>query len=303
MATRFPPEKNKGKGKGGTRNTRYPRIQGQGAEEDSPNPKGGVGKGKTRSEQPYRDFAEKGKCSWGDRCRFTHETPDSSSRSRTGRGDRVMMNKIASKLEARDKKLSSMGIASGNRKARANPRTNPDSEGHDNRVEHDEVRVMHTRVQPGWYKVMNVKTRSRVNRRVHVHRQTKDYKAKLVARAMETSTRTRQRQTHSAVGDVAAVAVTKMTKTKMTKKTNFDQWMAERQVRYDVAPKDRCGMPKMKRGPIVDTAAQISVVNKWDKKYLIKMRRLQQPAVIRAAVGTTSVAEAGTLQVGAIEIN
>ena len=61
-------------------------------------------------------------------------------------------------------------------------------------------------------------------------------------------------------------------------------------------------MNRMKRGPIVDTAAQVSVVNKWDKKYLITMRRLQQPAVIRAAVGTTTVAEAGTLQVGDIEI-
>ena len=58
---------------------------------------------------------------------------------------------------------------------------------------------------------MNVKTSSRVNRKVH--RQTKDYKAKLVARAIQTSTRTRQRQAHSAVDDVAAVEVTKMTKT------------------------------------------------------------------------------------------
>ena len=129
---------------------------------------------------------------------------------------------------------------------------------------------MHTRVTPGWYKVLNVHRRGRVNRRAH--RQTKDKKAELVVRALEANTRTRHRQPHSAVDDVATVEVKKMTKTKMTKKPSFDQWMAERQVRYDVAPTDRCGMNRMKRGPIVDTAAQIRVLNKWDKKQLIKMR-------------------------------
>ena len=65
LAARLPPATAKGTGKG--KEGRYPRIQqGKGTEEDSPNPKGGLGKGKTMSEYPCHDFAEKGKCSWGD---------------------------------------------------------------------------------------------------------------------------------------------------------------------------------------------------------------------------------------------
>ena len=131
------------------------------------------------------------------------------------------------------------------------------------------------------------------------YKQVKNRKADLVARTVEATERAKQAQPGGtdAAGDAPEVKK-KVTRSQMTRRPTFDEWMASRQVSYDVAPKDRMpmyGLTRMKKDPILDTGAQVSVVNKYDKKYLTKLRKLNRPAVIRAAVGTTTVNEAGSL--------
>ena len=61
----------------------------------------------------------------------------------------------------------------------------------------------------------------------------------------------------------------------------------------------------MKEGPVVDTAASISVVSARDKKYLQHVRPLRRQEAIKSAGGTVAVQpvqEARVLQVGAITI-
>ena len=59
---------------------------------------------------------------------------------------------------------------------------------------------------------------------------------------------------------------------------------------------------KLTKGPVVDTAASISVVNKRDSKHLKNKYKLHKPEEIKSATGTTTVTEAGELTVGAIDI-
>ena len=67
----------------------------------------------------------------------------------------------------------------------------------------------------------------------------------------------------------------------------------------------RQGQSRMKVGPVVDTAANVSVVTarvKRDKKYLQHVSPLKTQEVVKSAEGTTTIKEAGALQVGTITI-
>ena len=55
---------------------------------------------------------------------------------------------------------------------------------------------------------------------------------------------------------------------------------------------------KLTKGPVVDTAASISVVNKRDSKHLRNKYKLHKPEEIKSATGTTTVTKAGEMTVG-----
>ena len=55
-------------------------------------------------------------------------------------------------------------------------------------------------------------------------------------------------------------------------------------------------------GPVVDTAANLSIVTARDKKHLQSVRPLGRAEVVQSAGGTTPIKEAGVLQVGAITL-
>ena len=85
---------------------------------------------------------------------FSHDNhaTASSRKGKDGKGDRVMIAKIASKLEAMDKKLASMGLQDGKKghEITCNPNHEPVEE---ESVKGDTVtRVMYTRVKRHWYK-------------------------------------------------------------------------------------------------------------------------------------------------------
>ena len=93
-----------------------------------------------------------------------------------------------------------------------------------------------------------------------------------------------------------------MSKSQMTKVPSYDRHMAIRQRKAD-EPNDDNDVPKLKKGPIVDTAAMVSVVNKRDHTSLQRVVPMRVPMTIKAAVGTTTVTEQGALQVGTIQLN
>ena len=80
----------------------------------------------------------------------------------------------------------------------------------------------------------------------------------------------------------------------------YDEHMKKRQVKADIPL--RQGQVRMKEGPVVDTAASISVVTAKDKKYLRQVKPLRRPEVIQSAGGTVTVKDTGVLQVGDITI-
>ena len=87
---------------------------------------------------------------------------------------------------------------------------------------------------------------------------------------------------------------------KKWKTPTYDEHMRARQVKADTPL--RQGQSRMSVGPVVDTAANVSVVNKRDRKYLQHMKPLKTPEVVQSAGGTTTITEAGVLQVGKITI-
>ena len=90
-----------GKGKGANSRRRQ-----QGADQ-VPQGKGkAASTGKGRDEPGARDKSDnmcwvyaKGRCTWGDQCWFSHEATATSKKTKDSRGDKVMIAKIASKLE------------------------------------------------------------------------------------------------------------------------------------------------------------------------------------------------------------
>ena len=84
------------------------------------------------------------------------------------------------------------------------------------------------------------------------------------------------------------------------KAPTYDEHMRARQVRADMPL--RQGQSRMSVGPIVDTAANVSVVTKRDKKHLQHVRPLRTQEMVHTAGGMATVKEAGTLQVGTITL-
>ena len=91
-----------------------------------------------------------------------------------------------------------------------------------------------------------------------------------------------------------------VTKPKKWRTPTYDEHMKKRQVTADIPL--RKGQDRMKEGPVVDTAASISVVTAKDKKYLTQVKPLPRPEMIKSAGGTVAVQEAGALQVGAVTL-
>ena len=76
--------------------------------------------------------------------------------------------------------------------------------------------------------------------------------------------------------------------------------MAKRQEQAD---KPRVGdQDKLTKGPVVDIAASISVVNRKDSKHLRNKYKLHKPEEVKSATSTTTVTEAGEMTVDAVKI-
>ena len=78
-------------------------------------------------------------------------------------------------------------------------------------------------------------------------------------------------------------------------------WLLKRQALADVT--DDGKVSKMTKGPIVDTAANISIVTKKDSVHLKNKYTMLKPEEVRTATGKVAVTEAGQLKVGAITLD
>ena len=74
--------------------------------------------------------------------------------------------------------------------------------------------------------------------------------------------------------------------------------MAKRQALADVNNDGK--VSKMTKGPIVDTAANISIVTKQDSVYLENRYKMLKPEEVRTATGKVAVTEAGPSVTGIV---
>ena len=111
----------------------------------------------------------KGKCTRGDSCCWSHEAAATSWKAKEGKGDKVMIAKMASRLEEMDKRLASMGMQDGKKGNKRMNDPNHDPKEIERIQEEPVTKVMQTRVKRNWYKVMNARvvTRARMKRRTY----------------------------------------------------------------------------------------------------------------------------------------
>ena len=98
--------------------------------------------------------------------------------------------------------------------------------------------------------------------------------------------------------DGTAVKVLPTRKTRRLKAPSWQQHQHKRILKADT-PSDGA---RMSRGPAIDTAATMTVVNKQLAKYLKGVHTMAKPVLVKGATGDKLVTQCGSLKVGAITI-
>ena len=227
----------------------------------------------------------KGRCDWGDRCNFSHETGNSL----------VMM--VEQQVQAA---LAGMEVKQSQAAGREEGVNRLEGSMVDDTVcDHPCETLTHPRMPcqtlaHNTHIVMHARTRGQRS----LFRQQKP---KMLAQRVQRLVADAVSRAVSGKGALTGVDVPKVTKTQVTRAPTYDQHMAKRQALADVNNDGK--VSKMTKGPIVDTAANISIVTKQDSVYLKNRYKMLKPEEVRTATGKVAVTEAGQLRVGAITLD
>ena len=223
----------------------------------------------------------KGTCNWGDKCHFIHDKGDSLvmmvEQQVQAAMEGMQVQKPQGTGQGVDKGLSIDMTVSGH-DPESPCQTLNDPRMPCQTLSHNTHMVMHARArgQRSAFRQQKPKT---------VAQRVKQLVQEAVNRAVISK------------GALTGVAGSKVTKTQVTRVPTYDQHMAKRQALAD-APND--GAAKMTKGPVVDTAANISIVNKKDSVHLTGKYTMLIPEEVQTATGKVTVTEAGRLQVGTV---
>ena len=264
-----------------------------------------AGKGAGKERGMCWDFQKYGEC-WKKNCPW---------KPCNGGGMVMMMDKMDELTE----RLSAMQGSAGDVRCRG--------QSHDPKPTLNTVRAHHTAMTPvnmhPHLLMSNVRVRERGHRQgLRVHKGQESRTHRVVSRqytAQGVTNKNEHRGTHKVVSQTPHTqAVTpkprrqdtqrgrghvhgdEVPTRKKLKTPKYDEYMKARQVKADMPVKQ--GQVNMTVGPVVDTAASLSVVTARDKKHLTNVRPLGRTEVVLSAGGTTEIKEAGALQVGAITI-
>ena len=226
----------------------------------------------------------KGTCNWGDKCHFIHDKGDSLvmmvEQQVQAAMEGMQVQKPQGTGQGVDKGLSIDMTVSGH-DPESPCQTLNDPRMPCQTLSHNTHMVMHARArgQRSAFRQQKPKT---------VAQRVKQLVQEAVNRAVISK------------GALTGVAGSKVTKTQVTRVPTYDQHMAKRQALAD-APND--GAAKMTKGPVVDTAANISIVNKKDSVHLTGKYTMLIPEEVQTATGKVTVTEAGRLQVGTVALD